>query len=102
MESSFDQHQGRRRFSDSDIEALVKAIKTAQGEHECRFDGIAPDDLKAMVDAHRSFNAALSDSKAIVRRFFIVLVLTGVSGYAVYGWWGKLIDTVKKSISGGQ
>jgi hypothetical protein len=54
-----------------------------------------------MVDAHKRFDAAMTDSKTVVRRFFIFLVLTGASGFAVIGWWSEVVDKVKKAIAGG-
>lgn len=84
-------------MSDFDVEAIAKAINT---RHEsCKFKDIEPGDLKAMVESHKKFNHAMDDSKAVVRRFFLVLVLTGISGYAIYGWWAKIVDTVKKVAS---
>jgi hypothetical protein len=101
VENPYDHQPDGRRFSDSDIEALVSALKKSQDYHICRFSDIEPGDLKAVVDSHRKINEALDDSKTVVRRFFLVLVLTGLSGYAVYGWWAKVVDVVKKSIPGG-
>jgi hypothetical protein len=88
-------------LSTQDLATIVEAVKTA-GHHEfCRFGDIEPGDLKAMVDAHKRFDAAMTDSKTVVRRFFIFLVLTGASGFAVIGWWSEVVDKVKKAIAGG-
>lgn len=88
-------------LSAQDLATIVEAVKSTGHHENCRFDGIEPGDLKAMVDAHKRFNATMMDSKAVVRRFFIFLVLTGVSGFTVIGWWSEVVDKVKKAISGG-
>jgi hypothetical protein len=88
-------------LSAQDLATIVEAVKTA-GHHEfCRFSDIEPGDLKAMVDAHKRFNETMTDSKAVVRRFFIFLVLTGVSGFTIIGWWSEVVDKAKKAIAGG-
>jgi len=93
----------RNSLTNEDLDA-ISAIVEATLRHrrhddaDCRFSGITPEDLKAMVEAHKKFNAAMDDSKSIVRRFVVVLILTSISGVAIYGWWAKLTDTVKKSI----
>ena len=66
----------------------------------CRFVGITPDDLRTMVESHKKFNSAMDDSKSIVRRFVIVLILTSLSSVIIFGFWEKVISTVKKALAG--
>ena len=88
-------------LSESDLSKIIEAVKTSAYHEHCRFGDIEPEDLRAMVEAHKRFNSAMTDSKTVVRRFFLVLVLTGISGYAVIGWWSKIVDTAKKAVTGG-
>jgi len=77
------------RISTEDLNNMVSAFK-----------GINPDDLKNMISAFNKFTVVMADNRTVVRRFFLVLVLTGVSGLTIYGYWAKITDTVKKAITG--
>jgi len=101
-----DEHKYQKRrnsLTDDDLDgiwAIVDAVlkQHAHNTENCRFGDITPADLKAMVEAHKSFNAAMKDSKTVVRRFIIIAMLGGATGIAIYGWWSKVVDTVKKSL----
>jgi len=86
----------------SDLEAISTIVEDVIQQREghtaagCRFIGVAPEDLREMVEAHKKFNAAMEDSKSIVRRFVVVFILTGLSGIFVVGWWEK----VKRAVLG--
>jgi len=71
-------------------------------QHNCRFGNITPEDLTAMVSAHKKFSAAMDDSKTIARRFFLMLILTGVSGLTIKGYWQEIVTVVKRALSAGQ
>lgn len=96
MTKKFERREARI-LSDHDVAAIAKAINT---HHEgCRFIDIKAEDLRAMVESHKKFNVAMDDSKTVARRFFLILVLTAISGYAIYGYWAKIGDHIKKAIA---
>ena len=101
------------------ISAIVEAThkKRQHGAEDCRFGDITPEDLKNMVDAFKGvnpedlkdvvdvfkeFKAAMSDSKKIVRRFFVMLVLSSITGAVIYGWWSRISDAAKQAILPGK
>jgi len=86
------------------ISAIVEATykKRQHGAEDCRFGDITPEDLKDMVDVFKEFKAAMSDSKKIVRRFLVMLILTSITGAAIYGWWAKVSDAAKQAILPGK
>jgi hypothetical protein len=86
-----------RILSDYDVEAIAVALSNHRDA--CKFGDIEPGDLKAMVDSHKKFNLAMDDSKTIARRFFLVLIMAAISGYAVNGYWAKVVEHVKKAVS---
>jgi len=43
----------------------------------------------------------MDDNRTVVRRFVLVLILTGVAGTTIYGYWAKFTDAVKKVVAGG-
>jgi len=98
-----DRAGSRRRYNltNEDLEAITAIIeavvyKQQHTDEQCRFAAIQPGDLKAMVDAHKKFTLMMDDNRTVVRRFFLVLILTGVAGTTVYGYWA-----VKKVTTGG-
>ena len=105
---SYDDRAGSRRrynLSNDDLEAItaiVEAVvyKQQHTDSNCRFAAIHPGDLKAMVDAHKKFTVMMDDNRTVVRRFFLVLVLTAVAGTTVYGYWAKFVEAVKKVTTG--
>ena len=103
-----DRAGSRRRFNltNEDLEAItaiVEAVvyKQQHTDMNCRFAAIQPGDLKAMVDAHKKFTIMMDDNRTVVRRFVLVLILTGVAGTTIYGYWAKFTDAVKKVVAGG-
>ena len=85
------------------ITAIIEAIiyKQQHNDIHCRFAAIQPGDLKAMVDAHKKFTIMMDDNRTVIRRFFLFLILTGVAGTTIYGYWAKFTDAVKKVVAGG-
>lgn len=100
-------HRRRKNLTEEDLDSVADILeeilrqRSNYGESHCRFINISPADLKAMVEAHKKFSAAMDDSKVIVRRFIILSILTGMGGIAIFGWWAKVVDTVKKALPGG-
>ena len=101
-------HARRNALTQEDLENITsifesiydKKIQNYHSNENCRFIDIKIEDLKAMIDAHKRFNAMMDDNKAIVRRYILVVLLTGMSGLTVYGFWGKIADAIKKAMSG--
>jgi len=96
----------RNSLTNEDLNAITAIVETIiyKKQHtdiSCRFAAIQPDDLKAMVDAHKKFTIIMDDNRAVVRRFFLVLVLTGVAGTTIYGYWAKVTEAIKKVVAGG-
>jgi len=106
---SYEDRAGSRRrynLTNEDLEAItaiVEAVvyKQQHTDMNCRFAAIQPGDLKAMVDAHKKFTIMMDDNRTVVRRFVLVLILTGVAGTTIYGYWAKFTDAVKKVVAGG-
>jgi hypothetical protein len=102
---SAEQYQARRNaLTQEDLENITsifdKKIQNYHGDEHCRFIDIKVDDLMAMINAHKRFNAMMDDNRAIVRRYVLIVLLTGMSGLTVYGFWSKIADAVKRAISG--
>lgn len=83
------------------VESVLHNKDANRPPHDCRFANIEPKDLTDMVNTFKKFDAAMDDSKTVVRRFVLVLVLTGLSGLTLIGYWTKITDLAKKAISGG-
>jgi hypothetical protein len=99
-------HARENSLTQSDIEVLTQIfqtiVDTKEKNHSCRFTSISPDDLRMMVDAHKNFNLAMTDSKKVVRRFFIVVVLSVASGLTVQGFWSRIASFIKNITLAGE
>jgi hypothetical protein len=99
-------HTRQNALTDSDIAVLTQIFnsvidaKMHNNPHICRLQVIELGDLKAMVDAHKKFSAAMDDSKTIIRRYILIFVLTGMSGLTLYGYWAKVKDAMKSILLG--
>lgn len=94
-------HERRNVLTESDaelIKAIVESVLHAKSSncdnHECRFEAVNPEDLEEAVKFYRKFNEAMDDSKSVVRRTVITLIVAGVSVLLGVGFWAN----VKKSV----
>ena len=80
------------------IKAIVESVMHVKSsnctEHECRFEAVNPDDLEEAVKFYRKFNEAMDDSKSVVRRTIITLIVGGVSVLLGVGFWANIKKTV--------
>lgn len=95
----------RKNLTEEDLLSISEIIddvlrKRVHTDAACRFVGITPEDLRAMVEAHKKFNAAMEDSKTIVRRFVVYAILAGMGGIALVGWWETVAKHIKKTVTG--
>lgn len=94
-------HERQYVLTEADAE-LIKAIvesvlhsKASNGTtHGCRFEAVNPDDLEEAVKFYRKFNEAMDDSKSVVRRAIIVLIVGGFSALLGVGFWANIKKTV--------
>ena len=70
-----------RTLTDADIDALVAAFGN---RHECRFPDIEPEVMREAVHFYRNWNKVLDDSKGVVGKTILVLLVTGL--VTVMGW----------------
>ena len=106
-EYDHDKFQRRQNsLTEKDLENITSIIEDTVGRRvphagaTCRFGDITHEDLKAMVDSHKKFSAAMDDSKTIARRFLVISILTGMGGIALIGWWETVVNNVKKALTG--
>lgn len=75
-----------RTMTDADIAAIVQAFKA---DHTCRYT-IDPDELSEAVRFFRNINDILEDSKRTIRKTFLIIIITGICGLTLLGFWTKL------------
>jgi len=90
MTDDSDTGTDRRRFSDEDIEALVKAIDARISVHICRYDGISPDRLHAAVRLTEHIESLLSETGSTVRKTVLVAGVGGLLTLLVLGLYAKI------------
>lgn len=109
MEEVYDHEKYQKRqnsLTADDLASITSIIEDTVGRRvphagiTCRFGDITHEDLKAMVDSHKKFSAAMDDSKTIARRFLVISILTGMGGIALIGWWETVVNNVKKALTG--
>lgn len=80
------------------IKAIVESVMHDKAsnctEHTCQFEAVNPDDLEEAVKFYRKFNEAMDDSKSVVRRAIIVLIVGGISALLGVGFWANVKKTV--------
>jgi hypothetical protein len=92
-------------LSKDDLEAIVAAIKEAQGIHSCRLARIreehieevvrihhevAPDDLKEAIKFYKNFNRMMAESGRTLRGLVVTLGFSTVVGLIVLGLWAEI------------
>lgn len=81
-------------LTDDDVTKLVTALRPEI--HVCRFGDIDPDDMRHSVEFFKNVNAAMTDTKSIIRKTLIVLFIGGIVSLVGLGVWEKI-----KHIKGG-
>jgi len=84
-------------LDDTDIVKLVDALKAA-GHSPCRFELVDPADLRHSIEFYKRMNTALDDSKNIIWRTIIVLLVSGIIALIGFG----LFEKIKQIANGGQ
>ena len=94
-------HERQNALTEADaelIKTIVESVLHVKAsnctEQECRFESVNPEDLEEAVKFYRKFNEALDDSKSVVRRTVIALVVGGVSVLLGVGFWSNVKKTV--------
>jgi hypothetical protein len=92
-------------LSKDDLEAIVAAVREAQGIHSCRLARIreedieevvrihhevAPDDLKEAIKFYKNFNRMMSESGRTLRGLVVTLGFSTVIGLIVLGLWAEI------------
>ena len=92
-------HQRRNSLTEEDMDNLLSmfkaVIETRDNNHPCRFPTIDPEDLRVLVDTHRSLQLALNDTKKVIRRFFVIIFLSAATGLTVGGFWARIKQIVE-------
>ena len=78
----------KRTLTDEDIDALAIAITTHQDKH-CRYS-ISPERLESAVKFFENINGVLEDSKNVIRRALLTLVVVTLAGLVFVGAWYRL------------
>jgi len=76
------------------VESVLHAREASHAESDCRFATIKPADLEEAVKFYRKINEALDDSKSVVRRTIITLIIVSVSGLLGLGVMANIKKTV--------
>lgn len=76
------------------IESALHAKLSNREAHECRFESVKPEDLEEAVKFYRKINEALDDSKSVVRRTIITLIVGGISVLIGAGFLVNIKKTV--------
>lgn len=81
-----------RTLSEDDILAISVAIREHNEEHFriCRFGTTDPDDLHEAIIFYRKFNEAMDESKSVVRKTVLVMLITGIAGILGVNIWSKI------------
>ena len=81
-----------RTLSDEDISAITTALRGHDLEHlkVCRFNITNPEDLNEALMFYRKFNEALDESKSVVRKTILVIIISTIAGLIGVGFWTKL------------
>jgi len=97
-------HTRRNSLTPEDLEDITAIFESIQHKkhsvEDCRFSSITPEELRVIIEGNKKFNAIMDDSKSIIRRFFTVLILSGLSGIIIAGVWSKFSASVKRVIVG--
>jgi hypothetical protein len=78
----------KRTLTDEDINALAVAISDLQDKH-CRYQ-ISSERLESAVRFFENINGVLEDSKNVVRRALLTLVVVTLAGLVFIGAWYRL------------
>lgn len=102
-------HKRSRTLTEEDREFLSQLFSQKPQAHHCRFSHVDADDFERAIETYRNFenidperfNAAiaffeawtkiLTDSTNTVRRTLIVILVTGIAGLTIAGFWAEAI-----------
>lgn len=80
-----------RKFTDEDIEALAKALKSQETDsHLCRFNDIDPAALAEAVKFYKHFNQIMAEGGKTIRTAILVLGVGGIVTLISIGIMSKL------------
>lgn len=82
-----------RTISDADVRAIIEAI--AEHEGRCRFKAINPDDLHDVMVTVRAFSTVMEESKSVIRKTLIVLLVSGIVSLVYLGSGVKIQQLFK-------
>jgi len=85
-----------RNLTDEDVEAIASAIFSKQNDHPCRFARIDPEILEEACKFYQKMNKIMDDSKGIVAKTILVLLVTAICGIMFSGAVTELIKKIPK------
>lgn len=85
-----------RSITDEDVDAIASAILSKSAGHSCRFNRLDPDVLEAAVEFYVNANKILTDSKGVVGKTLLVLIVTAMFGMLAAGAISEFIKRIPK------
>lgn len=84
-----------RNLTDDDVAAIVEAISN-QNHHACRFSRIDTEVMEEAIKFYQKMNKIMDDSKGIVGKTILVLLVTALCGIMFSGAITELIKKIPK------
>lgn len=94
-------HRRRNNLTAGDeelIRSIVESVHYAREQnapHYCQFNDINPDDLKAMVTTFKKVDAVMDDSKTVIRRTVLGIIVLALFALLTKGFWANIKEMLK-------